>query len=198
MRHIEIITEQYLPEVKLARVWQHVNGPAPIGIISAYKNPDLTPLNVNVSRARNLAADVRAAGYGYFWVEGHWISDDTGIEYEEVPVFIVGKKGEDEKLKDLLIRLMKKYEQEAVLFSPGGQAKGFLIFPAGNMTPIGSLSIDGVARNWSELRSGGHKGRRFHFEGRSYWWKHYDENATRSWGGAMAAEAKKRSGGLGE
>lgn len=60
-----------LNESSLSRVWQHVKSAKPICILTAFCGEH--ELQKNIQRNKALAADIRAAGYGYFFVDGYWI-----------------------------------------------------------------------------------------------------------------------------
>ena len=120
---------QGLQEAPLSRILQHGTSGAGFLIASAYKLPpppgvsDADQARKNLDNTRRLADMARSDGYGFFYVDGVWEDQATGVRYEEVPLFIVGGM-DDEKLKRDGMKYAQAFNQDAVLYCPGGENKG--------------------------------------------------------------------------
>lgn len=91
------------------------------GIISACRGD----VEDNKLRTKNLAIDIKNAGYSYMPVYGGYIEDDNGEVLEASFVVFnydrTGKSGDFENLKSFLIDMCGKYNQDAVLIcEPNG------------------------------------------------------------------------------
>jgi hypothetical protein len=120
---------QYLTETSLGRVWQHVNNPKiACAIITAFRG-DKT-YAANMQNNKKLASEVRSNKFGYFFVDGSFI-ENKGKEDEkrvrEDSIFIVGNENDDSKLKTLIIKQGKKYNQDGVIFKPSNSTSAILI-----------------------------------------------------------------------
>jgi hypothetical protein len=92
----------------------------------------------NVRRNQDLASKIRAAGYGYFFVGGSYVMAD-GQKIVEDSIFIPGKDNDNGNLKGLLKKWCRDYGQESALYKPEKTTEGFLLYPNGDMTSIGSF-----------------------------------------------------------
>jgi hypothetical protein len=151
-----------LDEASLGRVLQHIEGKKSVknwGMLTAYRYAN-TP-NQNKTRNKELEAELRAMGHGFFKVEGHWVEcQDGNLSYEDCPPNLL-KDAVEESLfvpnisaKDIH-KLGKKYEQDAVIFG-GEQTKGnaTLIFKDGKVENIGKFSPDKIQQAYSKLKGG--------------------------------------------
>lgn len=150
----KFVRDEILNEASIGRVYQHIKGSESWGIISAFRGG--LSKRENLSRHRKLAGDVRGLGLGFFKLEGHWVGDD-GVE-KELTLFVPNV---DIKA---LVRLMKKYDQDAVIYS-GSETKNniTLYYKSGKKEKIGSFSPDKVSSAYSKV-----KGHNFVFEGFHY------------------------------
>lgn len=142
----------------LSRVWQMWNdNERSFAILTAFRGDFKEPENIR----RNLALgiDIRALGYGYFWLDGFYIENkgkEDERKVEEDSLFVSSSKGEAAKLKKDLMRLLKQYNQEAAVFKPeGSNGEIFLLKADGELISIGkNLLPNQVAQNYSRLRGG--------------------------------------------
>lgn len=151
-----------LDEASLGRVLQHIQGKKNVknwGMLTAYRYVN-TP-NENKKLNRQLEADLRTKGYGFFKVEGHWVEcQDGNLSYQDCPKNLL-KDAIEESLfvpnisAKEIHKLGKKYGQDAVIFG-GEQTKGnaTLIFKDGKVENIGKFSPDKIQQAYSKLKGG--------------------------------------------
>jgi hypothetical protein len=128
-------------------------------MLTAYRYSN-TP-NQNKKLNKELEAELRQMGHGFFKVEGHWVEcQDGNLSYEDCPKNLL-KDAIEESLfvpnisaKDIH-NLGKKYGQDAVIFG-GEQTKGnaTLIFKDGKVENIGKFSPDKIQQAYSKLKGG--------------------------------------------
>ena len=150
-----------LDEASLARAYQHVvEKKVPSwGMLTAYRYANTKKENQQANK--QLEADLRSKGYGFFKVEGHWQEcQDSELNYIECPpnklqdsvevsLFVPHMK------KDDAAALCKKYEQDAVIYG-GEDTKGdaHLIFKNGSEDNIGKFQPGKVAQAYSKIKGG--------------------------------------------
>lgn len=151
-----------LDESSLGRVLQHIQGKKNVknwGMLTAYRYIN-TP-NQNKKLNKQLEAEIRAKGYGFFKVEGHWVEcQDGNLSYNDCPKNLL-KDAIEESLfvpnisAKEIHKLGKKYGQDAVIFG-GEQTKGnaTLIFKDGKVENIGKFSPDKIQQAYSKLKGG--------------------------------------------
>ena len=107
-----------LTETTLNRVLNHFqNQDIPVAIITTFRD-DKT---VEMGREDNkvMARVFRSEGYGYVYVDGGWIEtqkDGTKKPVTEDSIIVIGNKGDNGKLKGLVKKMIKIYEQDAAMF----------------------------------------------------------------------------------
>ncbi len=151
-----------LDEASLGRVLQHVQGQKNVknwGMMTAYRYAN-TP-NQNKKLNKELEAELRKLGHGFFKVEGHWVEcQDANLSYDDCPENLL-KDAIEESLfvpnisAKEIHKLGKKYGQDAVIFG-GEQTKGnaTLIFKDGKVENIGKFSPDKIQQAYSKLKGG--------------------------------------------
>lgn len=151
-----------LDEASLGRVLQHIQGKKNVrnwGMMTAYRYVN-TP-NQNKKLNKQLEAEVRAMGHGFFKVEGHWVEcQDGNLSYADCPPNLL-KDAVEESLfipnisAKQIHNLGKKYGQDAVIFG-GEQTKGnaTLIFKDGKVENIGKFSPNKIQQAYSKLKGG--------------------------------------------
>ena len=106
-----------LNEASLIRLYQHTVE-RNIGIITAYRGR--YPTSENKRRNSVLQADIRAAGFGFYRVEGHYIEgygSDVSKDVKEQCFLVIGDKGNDDgKLKGLMKKWGAKYNQDSIFY----------------------------------------------------------------------------------
>lgn len=151
-----------LDEASLGRVLQHIQGKKNVknwGMLTAYRYAN-TP-NQNKKLNKELEAELRQMGHGFFKVEGHWVEcQDGNLSYDDCPKNLL-KDAIEESLfvpnisAKQIHKLGKKYGQDAVIFG-GEQTKGnaTLIFKDGKVENIGKFSPDKIQQAYSKLKGG--------------------------------------------
>ena len=151
-----------LDEASLGRVLQHIQGKKNVknwGMLTTYRYAN-TP-NQNKKLNKELEAELRQMGHGFFKVEGHWVEcQDGNLSYDDCPENLL-KDAIEESLfvpnisAKEIHKLGKKYGQDAVIFG-GEQTKGnaTLIFKDGKVENIGKFSPDKIQQAYSKLKGG--------------------------------------------
>ena len=111
--------KSHLKETTLSREFRHFqNKNIPVGIITAFR--DEYDYKQNVKRNKVLASKVKKARYGFIYVDGHWKEKDkdTGelVDVNEDSILVIGSENDSGKLKGLLTKWVKEYNQDAALF----------------------------------------------------------------------------------
>ena len=156
-----------LDESTLARVWTHTSEDSTaFAMLTAFRGERSETENVQKNIA--LASDVRAAGYGYFWLKGFTIENEGTPDEKHVTedsLFVISKEGDNEKMKQTLLSLAKKYDQESIFFKPAGDAKGSIVSTNGEVL-LSALSLqpEKMSKYYSQLKTGNHENRTFTFE----------------------------------
>lgn len=164
---------EMMNETSLSRMFSNVNNPEnAIGIITAFRFvPDMNlkdMYTLNVSRNKSLAADIKAAGYGFVYIDGYWIENKGTPEEQHVSedsIFFIGKN--DGIVRDNLKKWINKWNQDAAIFIPTGKDRSaYLMNKSGNLEKIGSITPNKVATAYTKLRGRGD--RTFVFESAYY------------------------------
>ena len=126
--------KSHLKETTLSRVFRHFqNKNIPVGIIPAFR--DEYDYKQNVKRNKVLAGKVKKARYGFIYVDGHWQEKDkdTGelVDVNEDSILVVGSENDNGKLKGLLTKWVKEYNQDAALFKDAGTTEIHFIKQSG-------------------------------------------------------------------
>jgi len=131
--------KSHLKETTLSRVFRHFqNKNIPVGIITAFR--DEYDYKQNVKRNKVLAGKVKKARYGFIYVDGHWQEKDkdTGelVDVNEDSILVVGSENDNGKLKGLLTKWVKEYNQDAALFKDEATTEIHFINQSGNTDPF--------------------------------------------------------------
>ena len=131
--------KSHLKETTLSRVFRHFQNPnIPVGIITAFR--DEFEYSQNVKRNKTLAGKIKKARYGYIYVDGHWKEKDkdTGelVDVNEDSILVIGSENDSGKLKGLLTKWVKEYNQDAALFKDEGTTEIHFITKSGNTDPF--------------------------------------------------------------
>jgi hypothetical protein len=125
---MEYIKMHQLDEASLVRLYQHTLD-RNIGIVTAFRGRYTK--SENLSRNSNLQADIRAAGFGFYRMEGHYIEgfgSELSKDVKEQSFLVIGDKGNDNgKLKGLLKKLGNKYNQDSILYKSFDNKNAMLI-----------------------------------------------------------------------
>ncbi|SVD11178.1 uncharacterized protein METZ01_LOCUS364032, partial [marine metagenome] len=120
-------------------VFRHFqNKKIPVGIITAFR--DEFEYGQNVKRNKVLASKIKKARYGFVYVDGHWKEKDkdTGelVDVNEDSILVIGSENDSGKLKGLLTKWVKEYNQDAALFKDAGTTEIHFITKSGNTDPF--------------------------------------------------------------
>jgi hypothetical protein len=139
-------------ESSLSRVWQHFNNPeTAVGILTAFRGDNT--YEQNKARNATLTADLRSAGYGFFYVDGYWIENEGTPDERKVKedsVFVVGKAS-DTDFAPRLHKLGNQFNQDAVLVKDSKGTR--LIFRDGSEQALGKVSAGGLSTLYTKLRN---------------------------------------------
>lgn len=157
---------EYISESSLSRIYQHFNSDREVGTMTAFRGE--YTYKKNVERNRQLERKVRAAGFGFIWVDGAWVERKGTPEEKletEVSLFIVGDEKTDE-LRQYMIQWAREFDQDGVLYKPADQTEKILVLDkTGNVdVELSNVKYDEAAEMYTRLRRGNHVGRSFHLE----------------------------------
>jgi hypothetical protein len=146
-----------MDEASLTRAYQHVveKKSQSWGMITAYRYSNTKKQNLQIQK--QLEADVRSKGYGFFKLEGHWQEcQDKDISYEDCPKDKLRDSTEETLFipnikKDEIADLCKKYEQDAVVYGDKDNDAN-LIYKNGKSESIGKFQPGKVAQAYSKLK----------------------------------------------
>lgn len=171
--------KNFINEAGLSRVWQQTNDKSvAYAIITAFRSE--RTLSQNRAENRKLTAELRKNGFGFIKLDGFWIENEgtpEEIEVEEESFFITAPPNESDKLKGLIRKMVKTYNQEAAVFRPaatkdgggsGGDGSAHLIKNNGSEVQIGKPTFSKVGSIYSRMR--GRASKTFVFE-RAVWSK---------------------------
>lgn len=167
MNHNDYLKQELLSETKLARIYKFIEEGRPFAMLTAFRG-DKTVAENN-KRNKKLESDLRSAGYGYSKMKGAYVEDygtDDAKDVSEASFFVIGNSPDDKEMKDVIVKLGKKYEQDSVFFKPVGKDNGMLIgtnnsdFPGmGKEIDVGKWKPNKAGEFYSKM-----KGRSFVFE----------------------------------
>lgn len=155
--------EHALFEQSLARVWQHSR--EGYFTISAFKGNE--ELAHNMAQHEKLKKDTKAAGLGFFEIDGAYVYRETGDRSAELSLFVPFKEGvfTMPEFRAFALQMGKKYKQESVMFFHPDEG-GIYLYSNGKEEKIGSVaSLDQWKEYWSALRENSQKGRSYVVEG---------------------------------
>lgn len=154
-------------EASLNRVLHHVQQSGQdgsFGIITSWRAGQ--DQRTNFKNFSELQHDLRSNGLGFFKLKGQWPeSQDPNIPYDQATPDQIVMASEPSLFvpsipKELIKTLMKKYTQDAVVYSgPETEGKVFLLKNDGSETPIGVFNPNTIASAYSSV-----KGKPFAFE----------------------------------
>lgn len=139
-------------ESSLSRVWQHFNNPdKSVALLTAFRGNNT--YEENVARNRALAAKIRSAGYGFFYVDGFWIENegtDQEQKVKEDSLFVIAP-GKDAKFADTIHELGNEYQQDAVLVKDAAGIR--LIYGDGQEIKLNTLNPGALGSMYTKLRN---------------------------------------------
>ena len=106
-----------LNEASISRLWKHTQE-RNIGIVTAFRGRYTK--QENLKRNAQLRNDIRAAGYGFYTIEGHYIEgygSEASKDVKEQSFLVIGDKGDDSgRLKGFLKKAGAKYNQDSIFY----------------------------------------------------------------------------------
>jgi hypothetical protein len=164
---VEYYEEVTLSEVKLSRIWNSLNNEkTSLGIITAMRSE--YDHDENIRRNKQLANELRTKGYGYVFADGKWIENEGKPNEKLVSEdsIIVTSTKDPNILKNDLIELSKKYEQEGFTFREAGSDIVLIIDGNGKIIhKFNNVRFNKLAKIYTDLRK--HRGT-FTFEDVGY------------------------------
>ena len=155
MKLIQSFKQRLLHEASvksLSRIWQHTNE-SNIGMITAYRGE--LDLKKNEARNKELATLIRQAGFGYIQVTGFYI-ENLGQEDErkvqEKSFLVMSSANDSDKLRDFLIKMGVKFNQDSIFYKDATKDKGVLIGTASGRWP--GLNTEVVAGRFTPQKLG--------------------------------------------
>lgn len=119
---------EQLNEASLSRVWKHfTDDNTCVVILTAFR--DSVSEQDNIKGNKQIAATLKSAGFGYFFVEGHYPEEDeeTGqtVNVSETSIFTTANEKNENKLIELCHKLANQYNQDSIIVK---EASGDLYF----------------------------------------------------------------------
>ena len=102
-------------EVKLGRVLQHFQSNRTVVILTGFRAENTRDQNLRINK--KIAAELRTAGYGYFYVDGYWVENKgtpEEVKVSEDSIFAIAEPEFSKGLINLAHGLANKYEQDAI------------------------------------------------------------------------------------
>lgn len=141
---------QILSETSIGRILKHMED-RPFAVLTAYRYTKSE--DENEANHRKLMGELKSLGIGYAKVMGGWKDAETGIKTFEPSIVAPNLAKKD------AVRLMRKYEQEAIIYCEPERGV-YLIFQDGKEVTIGkSITFQNLENGFTRIR-----GRDFAFE----------------------------------
>lgn len=158
------MTINIVNEASLGRIWQYTKSGRPYAIFTAFRGE--YTYKQNVERNTIAVAELRKNGFGYFFVDGNFV-ENAGTENEifvkEDSIFTNAEPDDEDRFRDLIISLGRKFNQDAVLIVDSNGAN--LYDKSGNVIMnLGEIKLGKMGDIYTKLRPE-HKNKTFVFEG---------------------------------
>ena len=140
-------------ETKLSRVWKLFSDTEySVALLTAFRGE--YNYDENVRRNNALAGELRNAGFGITFVEGHWV-ENQGTDNEqnviEDSILVSGPKVQVTDFAKIIHTLGNKYDQEAVLVKDAAGVR--LVFKDGATQSLGAIQPGKLGQLYTKLRS---------------------------------------------
>jgi hypothetical protein len=139
-----------LNEATLVRLYRHTTD-RNIGIISAFRGRYTK--QENMKRSSDLESLIRAAGFGFYRLEGHYIEgygSEQSKDVKERSYLIIGNKGDDSgNLKGFLRKMGGKFNQDSVLYKPFDSKAAVLIGTQAQDEDGNAVEFPGMGKEFS-------------------------------------------------
>jgi len=155
-------------ESSLSRVFKHFNDPnTTVVIFTAFR--DGVDRETSVRKNKKFAANLKNAGFGYFFVDGYF-PENAGTEDEvqvsEDSIFAIANKNTSRKLIDLAHNLANSENQDSIIVKELDKGIYFLD-KDGKKTSLtkGKIKFSEIEKFYTKLRHKNPKNNLFVFEG---------------------------------
>jgi hypothetical protein len=142
--------ENVLNEATLVRLYRHTLD-RNIGIISAFRGRYTK--QENMSRSGQLESAIRAAGFGFYRLEGHYIEgygSEQSKDVKERSYLIIGNKGDDSgNLKGFLKKMGAKFNQDSILYKSYDTKNAVLIGTQSQDEDGNKVEFPGLGKEFS-------------------------------------------------
>lgn len=136
------LLEKQLHESSLSRIWQHSKD-SNMGMITAYRGE--FDVKENEKRNRELTGLIRSEGFGFIPVTGFYI-ENPGQEDEqrvqEKSFVVISSPNDNGRLRNFLIRMGIKYNQDSVLYKDASDEKAKLIGTTSGRWPGKNVEVE--------------------------------------------------------
>jgi hypothetical protein len=146
---------EHINESSLGRVFQHAKDKdTGFAMITAFRGKYTE--KENMERNVELAKRIKADGFGYFFVNGHWLEnegEDNEKQVRETSLFIINKNFTDDKFIKLMSIYCKKYNQDGVLIkNKNGEINIYDKNEKIIMKNLGKFNVRSASTMYSELK----------------------------------------------
>ena len=157
-----------IDEASLSRVFKHFNDPnTTVVIFTAFR--DGVDKETNVRKNKKFAAELRKAGFGYFFVTGHFVENEgteDEVEVTEDSIFAIADKNKSQKLINLCHELANQANQDSIIVKELDKGIYFLTKDGKKiMLSKGKIKFSDVDKFYTVLRHKNPKTNQFVFEG---------------------------------
>lgn len=156
--------KQLINETSLSRIWQHFTTDKTIVILTAFRKEQTKKDNINNNKF--IGTKLYKAGFGFFYVDGHWIENkgtDREIAVKEDSIFAISEPEQSNELISLAHKLATKYNQDAIFVKTKDEV--YLLYKDGKKEKLtGGLKPGKIADFYTKLRKGRRRTDTFVFE----------------------------------
>ena len=120
-------SQKQLHESSLSRIWQHSKD-SNIGMLTAYRGE--FDVKQNEKRNRELTGIIRSEGFGFIPVTGYYIENqgqEDEQKVEEKSFVVISSPNDGGKLKNFLIRMGNKFNQDSIIYKDSSDENAKLI-----------------------------------------------------------------------
>ena len=150
---------EQVDEASLSRVWKHFKDDNTcVVILTAFR--DKVSEKDNIKGNKQIASKLKASGFGYFFVEGHYpeIDKKTGkeVNVSETSIFTTSTKAEEKKLIEICHKLANQYDQDSIIVKESSGDLYFLTRNGNkdrNNLDSGKMSAGKIGKYYTRLRN---------------------------------------------
>jgi hypothetical protein len=127
-QELEQTPQPQLDQASLERVYEETRS-SNIGFITAHRSD--YSAEENLGRSRQLKSDIRSSGFGFRFIDGHFIENHGTSDARKVAeraYMVIGRKGDDRgNLMDFLKKYGAKCDQDCVIYKAHNETDANLI-----------------------------------------------------------------------